>query len=78
VLAGHLHGGQIVFAEAGGKSWPCALCYRWCGPRFEIAHGTTVLVGRGAGDLLPLRWNCPRELLCVDLEPMSENFGGET
>jgi predicted MPP superfamily phosphohydrolase len=69
VLAGHLHGGQFVLMEAFGRSWPAAFRYRWCGPRFELAGGTTLLVGRGAGDLLPLRWNCPREILCADLEP---------
>lgn len=69
VLAGHLHGGQIVLMESGGRAWPCALVYRWCGPRFELPLGTTLLVGRGAGDQLPVRWCCPREVLCVDLVP---------
>lgn len=71
VVAGHLHGGQIVLAEWGGRSWPCSLIYRWCGPRFELPLGTTLLVGRGAGDQLPIRWRCPREVLAVDLMPES-------
>jgi predicted MPP superfamily phosphohydrolase len=70
VLAGHLHGGQFVLTEAFGRSWPAAVRYRWCGPRFELGEGTTLLVGRGAGDLLPVRWNCPREILCADLVPV--------
>lgn len=69
ILAGHLHGGQIMLAEASGRSWPCALRYRWCGPRFRLPFGTELIVGRGAGDLFPVRWRCPREVLCVDLVP---------
>ena len=71
ILAGHLHGGQIMLAEARGRSWPCALRYRWCGPRFRLPFGTELIVGRGAGDLVPVRWRCPREVLCVDLVPDS-------
>lgn len=69
VLAGHLHGGQLVLAEALGRLWPCAFFFRWCGARFELAPATTLVVGCGAGDLLPIRWRCPREIVCVELVP---------
>jgi predicted MPP superfamily phosphohydrolase len=72
-IAGHLHGGQIVLAEAFGRSWPCAFFFRWCGPRFELSGGTTLIVGAGAGDMLPVRWRCPREIVCVDLVPARES-----
>lgn len=46
VLAGHLHGGQLV--------------------RFELGP-TTLIVSRGAGDSLPLRWRCPREVVLCEI-----------
>jgi hypothetical protein len=65
VLAGHLHGGQCVLLRWRGRFYPGALVYRWNGLRF-VAGSSTLLVSRGAADTLPIRWNCPREvLLCV-------------
>jgi predicted MPP superfamily phosphohydrolase len=65
VLAGHLHGGQCVLATYGGRLYPAAWIYRWHGLRFAES-GATMLVSRGAGDTLPIRFNCPREvILCT-------------
>lgn len=72
VLAGHLHGGQFIFAKAFGRFWPCAFFFRWSGPRFELAQETTVIVGSGAGDLMPIRWQCQREIVAVDLVPAND------
>jgi predicted MPP superfamily phosphohydrolase len=66
VLSGHLHGGQFVFFEHDGRLYPGALLYRWNGLRFR-ENGSTLLVSRGVRDTLPLRWNCPREVIVVDL-----------
>jgi predicted MPP superfamily phosphohydrolase len=66
VLSGHLHGGQFVFCERGGRLYPGALLYRWNGLRFQ-ENGSTLLVSRGVRDTLPLRWNCPREVIVVDV-----------
>jgi predicted MPP superfamily phosphohydrolase len=65
-LSGHLHGGQFVFFERGGRLFPGAFLYRWNGLRFD-RNGRTLLVSRGVQDTLPLRWNCPREVLLVDM-----------
>jgi predicted MPP superfamily phosphohydrolase len=65
-LSGHLHGGQFVFFEYGGRLYPGAFAYRWNGLRFQ-QNGSTLLVSRGVRDTLPLRWNCPREVIVVDL-----------
>jgi predicted MPP superfamily phosphohydrolase len=62
VLAGHLHGGQCVLATYRGRLYPAAWAYRWHGLRFA-ERGAVLLVSRGAGDTLPVRFNCPREVI---------------
>ena len=65
MLAGHLHGGQCVLATRRGRLYPAAWIYRWHGLRFA-EWGAVLLVSRGAGDTLPVRFNCPREvILCM-------------
>ena len=66
VLAGHLHGGQFVVSERSGRLLPGAWFYRWNGLRFTEGE-TTMLVSRGVSDTLPLRWNCPREILLCEI-----------
>lgn len=66
-LSGHLHGGQFVFYQRNGKFYPGAFVYRWNGLRFDDNNGRTLLISRGVQDTLPLRWNCPREVLIVDI-----------
>jgi len=66
-LSGHLHGGQFVFYERKGRLYPGAFLYRWNGLRFDDKDGKTLLISRGVQDTLPLRWNCPREVLIVDI-----------
>lgn len=66
VFAGHLHGGQCVLGEHGGRLYPAALFYRYNGLRFAEA-GTTMLVSRGASDTLPLRYDCPTEVIVCHL-----------
>ena len=65
-LAGHLHGGQCVLFERGGRQFPGGWVNRWTGERFEVG-GSTLLVSRGCGDTLPARLNCPREALLVTI-----------
>ena len=66
-LAGHLHGCQFVFAERNGKLYPGAFFYRWNGRRFE-SHKSSLIVSLGCSDLLPVRWNCPRESVLIEIE----------
>jgi predicted MPP superfamily phosphohydrolase len=66
VLAGHLHGCQFIAGERDGKLLPGGWFYQWNGLRF--AEGScTMLVSRGVSDTLPLRWNCPREILLCEI-----------
>ncbi|HEX7860217.1 MAG TPA: metallophosphoesterase [Verrucomicrobiae bacterium] len=66
-LSGHLHGGQFVFYQRAGRLYPGAFLYRWNGLRFDDKEGRTLLISRGVQDTLPFRWNCPREVLMVDI-----------
>jgi predicted MPP superfamily phosphohydrolase len=65
VLAGHLHGGQCVFATRQGRLYPAAWVHGWHGLRFA-EDASVMFVSRGAGDTFPFRINCPREvILCA-------------
>lgn len=62
VLAGHLHGFQLVAWEYGDRLFPGALFYPYC----FLSHqhrATRLVVSRGVSDLLPVRWMCPREVV---------------
>ncbi|QIF03257.1 metallophosphoesterase [Roseimicrobium sp. ORNL1] len=67
VLAGHLHGGQFIFHRTrSGAHFPANLLYRWCCDRREV-DGVPVIVSRGLGDTLPLRFRCPHEVVMVEI-----------
>jgi predicted MPP superfamily phosphohydrolase len=66
VLAGHLHGGQCVLATRRGRLYPATWIYRWHGLRFDEG-GAVLLVSRGVGDTLPVRFNCPREVILCEV-----------
>ena len=62
VLAGHIHGFQLVGWEYRDRLFPGALFY----PYLFLSHQsdtTRLVVSRGISDLLPIRWNCPREVV---------------
>jgi hypothetical protein len=66
VLAGHLHGGQMVLCEVRGRHYPGAIYSRWTGPEFAVGLAT-LWVSRGLADSLPIRFRCPREVLVATL-----------
>jgi predicted MPP superfamily phosphohydrolase len=62
VLAGHLHGCQIVAFEYRDRLFPGAMLYPCC----VLTHrrdSAWLVVSRGVSDLLPIRWRCPREVV---------------
>jgi predicted MPP superfamily phosphohydrolase len=62
VLAGHLHGCQVVACHYRDRLLPGALVYPYCvlGRRRGQSR---LVVSRGVSDLVPLRWRCPREVV---------------
>lgn len=62
VLAGHLHGCQVVAFEYRDRLFPGAVLYPYC----YLSHqsgSTRLVVSRGVSDLVPIRWRCPREVV---------------
>ena len=51
----------------GGRLYPAVWFDRWHGLRFS-ERGATMLVSRGVADTLPVRFNCPREVLLVEIQ----------
>lgn len=64
VLAGHLHGCQIVLWEKGDQLYPGSYFYRNNFIRKRIKNGM-YLISRGINDTLPIRYNCPREIIKI-------------
>ena len=62
VLAGHLHGCQIVVGEYRDRLFPGAILYPYCFSSHQRGV-TRFVVSRGVSDLLPIRWKCPREVV---------------
>jgi hypothetical protein len=66
-LAGHTHGGQIVFPWFGPLYVPTRLGRRRMSGLIEV-NGRQVFVNRGLGEVfLPLRLNCPPEIALITL-----------
>lgn len=66
VLAGHLHGGQFtLWRDAQGRPQPAAMLYRRLADRSWVGS-VPLIVSRGLGDTLPLRFRTPREVVMVD------------
>jgi predicted MPP superfamily phosphohydrolase len=62
VLAGHLHGCQVVAFEYRDLLFPGAVFYPYC----YLSHqqgSSRLVVSRGVSDLVPIRWRCPREVV---------------
>jgi len=65
VFAGHLHGCQVTAFAWRGRLYPGAWFYRWNGLRFT-RRNSVMLVCRGLRDVVPVRVNCPREVILCD------------
>lgn len=68
VLAGHLHGGQVVLWQETKGLYPGRLFYRWNILQARLGRCLYV-VSKGLGDTLPVRYNCPRDVVLVTVRP---------
>lgn len=67
MLAGHTHGGQIVLPFFGAPSRHCTVCDASSASGWVTRSPVPLYVTTGAGVVLPLRVNCPAEVLVVRL-----------
>ena len=74
VLAGHTHGGQIVFPGVGALVTRARVCGRRSASGWVKNSRAPLYVTRGLGEQLPLplRWNSPREILVLRLQSASQ------
>ena len=66
-FAGHLHGGQWSWFRRGKKIFPGA----WIWPHNALAlraPGLRLFVSLGAGETLPFRIGCPRDVVVCDID----------
>ncbi|HOO33556.1 MAG TPA: metallophosphoesterase [Thermotogota bacterium] len=68
VLAGHTHGGQLVipWLTKAFLDWRNDSEISWYSGRYDV-DDTLIYVTRGVGQWLPGRFNCPPELVIMDL-----------
>ncbi len=66
VLAGHLHGCQVVAFAYRGRLFPGGILYSNCCESRQVGCSRLV-VSRGVSDLVPIRWCCPREVVVCDV-----------
>ena len=67
VLAGHTHGGQLVLPWLGAPARHCTVCDASSASGWVARAPVRLYVTTGVGVLLPLRINCPAEVLIVRL-----------
>ncbi len=65
-FAGHLHGCQLVLTENERGLYPGRLFYKW--NILKKTYGRcTYLISKGMGDTLPIRYNCKRDIIFVEV-----------
>ncbi|MFT5778439.1 MAG: putative MPP superfamily phosphohydrolase [Crocinitomicaceae bacterium] len=67
ILSGHLHGGQFIFWKSNsGHYYPGSFLYKYCVDRKTIGE-TILIVSKGLGDTLPMRFRCPKEIIEIQI-----------
>lgn len=67
VIAGHTHGGQVVLPLIGALARHCAVCDASAASGWVRRSPVPLYVTTGVGVVLPIRINCPAEVLLVRL-----------
>ena len=66
IFAGHLHGSQAVFWSNSKGLYPGRLLYKW--NRLSADFGNCrYLISKGLGDTLPIRYNCKKDAILVEI-----------
>jgi hypothetical protein len=67
VFAGHLHGCQVVFWQNDKGLFPGKWFYTWNILKWHIGNCLYV-VSKGLGDTLPLRFNCKKDVILLEIK----------
>ena len=67
VLSGHTHGGQVVFPFVGAPVTHSEICTRHAVSGWVPNAWAPLFVSRGVGTQVPLRLNCPAEVVIARL-----------
>jgi predicted MPP superfamily phosphohydrolase len=67
-FAGHLHGGQVVLWRSARGLYPGRLFYRWNILQARLGN-CLCIISKGLGDTLPVRYNCPKDVVLVRVNP---------
>ena len=65
-FAGHLHGCQFVFWHNEKGLFPGRFFYKWNRLKAQIDN-TLYLISKGLGDTLPMRYNCKKDIVFVEV-----------
>jgi predicted MPP superfamily phosphohydrolase len=65
-LAGHLHGSQFVFWKSKNNLYPGKFFYEWNMLKTKL-NNCQYFISKGLGDTLPIRYNCKRDLLFIQV-----------
>jgi predicted MPP superfamily phosphohydrolase len=68
-FAGHLHGSQVVLWRSARGLYPGRLFYRWNILQARLGNCLCV-ISKGLGDTLPVRYNCPKDVVLVRVNPV--------
>jgi predicted MPP superfamily phosphohydrolase len=66
IFAGHLHGCQFVFWQNEKGLYPGRFFFRWNTLQKKLSN-CRYYISRGLGDTIPLRFNCPKEMIFVEV-----------
>lgn len=67
-FAGHLHGSQFVVWQTEAGLFPGRLFYKWNLLQTTL-NNCRYYISKGLGDTLPMRYNCPKDLIVLNLKP---------
>jgi len=70
IFAGHLHGSQVVLWSTDKGLYPGRFFYKWNRLSADLGH-CRYLISKGLGDTLPIRYNCPKDALLIEVRDFS-------
>lgn len=74
-FAGHLHGSQVVLWKSNNNLYPGKWFYKWNLLKTK-QNNCQYFISKGLGDTLPIRYNCKRDLMFIEV--INKNLNKDT